>query len=223
MWTCLITPCLFSVASSPFSHLCTIFLSFLFLSRHMFSPDPKSNASIFMINHLENTEKHRENNRSPLLIPFPGGGAPGSVLGSGPWAGLWPGPHLAVPLVPPPTAPPPVSHSLPLSVSVTVSGLTWSPSLRLSQPVPLSLGTCLCLHGLCSPPGWGGGSHRHPHSFFHKARPEDAQTRSVCLWDGGSPSRHSGLPEFCPRLCVSFEGCMLGLCPCVWLPGHPSA
>ncbi|KAI5940451.1 Arginine--tRNA ligase, cytoplasmic [Manis javanica] len=43
----------------------------------MFFPDPKCNESIFMTDCLENTEKkktpekHRENSRSCLLVPFP--------------------------------------------------------------------------------------------------------------------------------------------------------
>lgn len=96
----------------------------------------------------------------------------------------------------PSTALPPVSHSLPLSVSVTVSGLTRSPALRLSQPVPLSLGACLCLHGLSLP--LGGLTDIHIHSFIKPVLRMPRPGVCVCGMAGLPPATQASL-KFAPH------------------------
>lgn len=180
-WTCLITTLLVPVASFPFN-LCTIFLSFLFLSRHMFSPDPQSHTSIFTTERLENTDKPRESSRSLLLIPFPEAG---------------PRPQGRT-VAPAPLPLPPLSHTPCPSRPVLLSLVGLRAPLCLFPSVPLSLGACLCLQGLCFP--HGGRYLPHPRSFIHEAGPGDAP-ESVCLWDGRSPPTAQVSWNFTPSLC----------------------
>ena len=161
------------VASFPFN-LCTIFISFLFLSRHMFSPDPQSHTSIFTIERLENTDKPRESSRSLLLIPFPEAG---------------PRPQGRT-VAPAPLPLPPLSHT-PCCLRSDSEPLSVSPRPFLCLWVPASV-----CRGSAFPMG-AGISHIHAHSFMKPVLETLGPGERVSMgWQ--VPSHCSGLLEFYP-------------------------